>query len=185
MLDRTNHHFSGRSPILFFNSGILTSLFWYTAIAHGKTMAWDCFLCHQPLCLQALILFGTTLWCYPYWYLRFPMDWWIRKYILVIGLKFFQKLLRLRCSLMNSQANLLAGIFWCTTVLLLVWLCPKKVLESVYLLSLLNQNDKKLVPIVFIISKIPIVINTDFRLLFLVVPLKFERFKIIDSKRKE
>jgi hypothetical protein len=31
------------------------------------------------------------------------MDWWIENYILVIGLKFFQKLLRLLCSLMNSR----------------------------------------------------------------------------------
>jgi hypothetical protein len=52
------------------------------------------------------------------------------------------------------------GSFTCLTM-------SKEVLESVYLLSLLNQNDKNWFPIVFIISKIPIVINTDFRLLFL------------------
>jgi hypothetical protein len=137
MLDRTNHHFSGRSPILFFNSG-MTSLFWYTAIAHG-TMAWDCFPCHQPLCLQGQsfsVLFDvihTGIFVFQ-WIDEFE------NYILVIGLKFFQKLLRLRCSLMNSGKSpcryilMYNGSFTCLTM-------SKEVLESISIL-LLNQNDK-------------------------------------------
>jgi hypothetical protein len=140
MLDRTNHHFSGRSPILFFNSGILTSLFWYTAIAHGKTMAWDCFLCHQPLCLRALTftlfdVIHTGIFVFQ-WIDEFE------NYILVIGLKFFQKLLRLRCSLMNSAGKspcryilMYNGSFTCLTM--------SEVLEAYIYYLLLNQNDKK------------------------------------------
>jgi hypothetical protein len=91
------------APILFFNSGYDFFVLIY-CYSPWKTMA-CCFPCHQPLCLRALILFGTTLWCYPYWYLRFPMDWWIRKLYFGYRLEILPKLLRLRCSLMNSAGK--------------------------------------------------------------------------------
>jgi hypothetical protein len=88
------------------------------------------FPCHQPLCLRALIL---SVQLFDVIHTGIFVFQWIdefENYILVIGLKFFQKLLRLRCSLMNSAGKspcryilMYNGSFTCLTM-------SKEVLEA-------------------------------------------------------